>query len=342
MRAKLKELFDFPQRLCPGKNTKIQGYGEKKAISGISSQGVNGIYTLGKSQSSGAIPDLANSEIPTEFRAGRGVRLHGYGGIYTLERLLDEEEIPAVNPKAILELELEVITGTSRICAFVLVDETHFPDVFTTAIKVTAEFENGTIVYNTRYSGNIESWGGDEPEPDDCPAPQVTDNADPDFEYGALEGETMEVITVPFSTLYSPARSAMELSETQSVNQILYYTKSEWERISNLTAISFVMPSVSYALGYHSENNLPTGYAYIQQIRYRFYNRGNVPLRINHGFHNFDKDGPTQNELFDTSLYPNIPSPWFDSGVPTSDIESGEYKLPYVDRVRIGPYVNIP
>lgn len=339
MKSKIKDLFDFPQRLWAGKNTKIQGYGDKKAISGVATNGVNGVYTLGKSQSSGPIPDLAKSEEATEFRAGQGVRLYGYGGVYTLERLPDEEEIPAVNPEAILELELEVIKGTSRICATVFVDETHFPDVFTTAIKTTATYENGTIVYNTRYSGDVESWGGDEPEPDACPAPQVTDNANPDFEYGSLEGETLELTTVPLSSLYSPAQFAMTLSETQSVGQTIQYFKSEWERISNLITPSFVMPNARYALGYDSL--YPTGYAYIQQIRYRFHNRGNVVLRVNHGFHNYNNDGPTQNELFDTSIYPNIPSAWFDSGIPESDIENAVQKLPNVDRVRIGPYVNI-
>lgn len=341
MMPELKALFNEPRRLWAGKGAQIRGYSDKKTIAGVQLAGASGVFTLGRSEASGSMPDMGTAEQPVDLRAGPGVRLHGYGGIHTLERLPDEEEV-TVNPKAILELELEVIKGTSRICAFVFVDETHFPDVFTTAIKVTAEFENGTIVYNTRYSGDIESWGGDEPEPDDCPAPQVTDNANPDFEYGSSEGETLEVTTVPLSRLYSPARSGMTLSETQSVGQTIQYSKSEWERISNRIAPSFVMPRANYGLGYELNGVYPTGYAYIQQIRYRFRNKGNVALRVNHGFHNVINGGPTQNELFDTSLYPNIPSAWFDSGIPESDIENAVQKLPSVDRVRIGPYVNIP
>jgi hypothetical protein len=350
VRAKLKELFDFPQRLWPGKNTKIQGYGEKKAISGISSQGVNGIYTLGKSQSSGTIPDLANSEIPTEFRAGRGVRLYGYGGIYTLERTPDEEEVSVVGQKAALQLEIEVFQGSSRICMLYPIGYGILGgdaiNVFVTGTKTTINYENGTVVYTSTASGQINSWGGNEPYPSSCPLIKTTDSAVPDFDYGAEESGFFEETTIGMSSLYEPARSAMAINDLLSIdedeNYVIEFPKPNWESLSNQLSYSFLIPWSAYYFGYDTMSGYPNGLAFIYQVRYRLRNKGTVVLRVNHGFHAYNSNTPVplDDELFETILYPGLVSPWFDSGIPSSDLSKS--KLASVDRVRIGPYVNIP
>jgi hypothetical protein len=355
MISKIKELFDFPQRLWPGKNTKIQGYGEKKAISGISSEGANGVYTLGKSQSSGPIPDLAKSEEATEFRAGQGVRLYGYGGIYTLERLPDEEEIPAVPQEAALQREIEVFQGNSRICMLYpkgngLPDEEE-ASVFVIATKTVDIYDDGTRTHTESASGQIDSWGGNEPYPNSCP--YIQSNVSGSGSGIPIDGSFEETRVVEMDRLYGPARSAMAINDSLSIdedeNNILGYYKPNWESLSNQINYSFGMPWSGYFLGYNLGDpedlyyGAPNGTAFIYQVRYRLRNKGTVVLRVNHGFHVFNNlsvQVQSDDELFETVLYPGLVSPWFDSGIPSLDITKS--KRPNIDRVRIGPYVNIP
>ena len=101
----------------PGKGAVIQGYGEKKAMTGIQTNGAGGVLTLGRSETSGATPSLGTDDEPVSLRAGLGVRLHGYGGIHTLERLPVDEEVPTLKGTARLEWEVESSIGYATLCS---------------------------------------------------------------------------------------------------------------------------------------------------------------------------------------------------------------------------------
>jgi len=352
MMPELKALFNEPRRLWAGKGAQIRGYSDKKTISGVQTSGANKVFTLRRSESSGSMPDMGTDEEPANLRAGPGVRLHGYGGIYTLERLPDEEEVPAVPQEAALQIEIEHFEGNSRICMLYPKgygnsepnaegDETN---VFVIATKTVDIYDDGTRTITESASGQIDSWGGNEPYPNACPYNQS--NVSGSGSGLPIDGSFEETRTVEMSRLYGPARSAMAINDQQSIdedeNYVLGFYKPNWESLSNQLMYALGWPWSGYFLSKDPVASVPNGYAFVYRTRYRLRNKGTVVLRVNHGFHEFDSlHVNTNNELFETVLYPGQVSPWFDSGIPSVD-DLYKSKRPGVDRVRIGPYVNIP
>ena len=350
----LKALFNEPRRLWAGKGAQIRGYSDKKTIAGVQLAGASGVFTLGRSEASGSMPDMGTAEQPVNLRAGPGVRLHGYGGIHTLERLPDEEEISTVGQEAALQIEIEVFHGNSRICMYYpkgngLPDEGE-ENVFVIATKTVVVTEEGTRTFTDSASGQIDSWGGNEPYPGACP--YIQSNVSGSGGGAIIGGSFEETRVVEMDRLYGPARSAMAINDMLSIdedeNYILSYYKPNWESLSNQITTSDGLPWSGYFLGSYGEFDsgyygMPNGTAFIYQVRYRLRNKGTVVLRVNHGFHvsNYlNSPVPSEDELFETVLYPGLVSPWFDSGIPSLDITKS--KRPSIDRVRIGPYVNIP
>ena len=335
----LKALFNEPRRLWAGKGAQIRGYSDKKTISGVQTSGANKVFTLGRSESSGSMPDMGTDEEPANLRAGPGVRLHGYGGIYTLERLPDEEVEPPVEKKALLLLEKEILVGKSRICFLANYPGQEGKFVIKARLETVAEF--GSYYFEEAQSGEIKSWGGDEPDPAACGEVTINTNFNDNFNYGPVESWTQSYTTVTDTGLYSPARSKMAISKIASGESNLGFFKGNWEKYST-EVVPFRLPIGD---AFCTEPNgaplfQPYGYLTIQRVRYRFVNKGNVALRINHGFYGSGQPGGAQDEEFDTTLYPNFSSGWFDSNIPSSDPlkrKSASFK-----RIRIGPYVNIP
>jgi hypothetical protein len=338
MMPELKALFDSP-RLWPGKGARMQGYGDKQTISGVTAPGANGVYTLGRSEKSGLTPQLSTAEQPVELRAGPGVRLHGYGGIHTLERLPVEEEEPPVEDKAALLLEKEILVGKSRICF--LANYPGQEGKFVIAAKLTTVGEFGSYYVEVSKSGEIKSWGGDAPEPAACGEETVDTNIDDDFEYGPTESQTQSYTTVSDSRLYSPARSRMAISKIASGKSNLGFFKGDWEKYSTeVVPFGFTIGSAFCTEPNGAPVYQPSGYLTIQQVRYRFFNKGNVALRINHGFYGSGQPGGERDEEFDTTLYPNFSSGWFDSNIPSSDPRKS--KTAIFKRIRIGRYLLVP
>lgn len=355
MMPELKALFNEPRRLWAGKSAQIRGYSDKKTIAGVQLAGASGVFTLGRSEASGSMPDMGTAEQPVDLRAGPGVRLHGYGGIHTLERLPDEEEISAVGQEAALQIEIEVFHGNSRICMYYPKGNGVYAEgeenVFVIATKTVDIYDDGTRTFTESASGQIDSWGGNEPYPGACP--YIQSNVSGSGSGAIIDGSFEETRVVEMDRLYGPARSAMAINDMLSVdedeNYILGYYKPNWESLSNQITTAYGWPFSGYFLGYNLGNyegpyyGQPNGTAFIYQVRYRLRNKGTVVLRVNHGFHvfnNLNVQVQSEDELFETVLYPGLVSPWFDSGIPRSDITKS--KRPGINRVRIGPYVNIP
>ena len=153
MMPEMRALFNEPRRLWEGVGSKIHGYADKKMMSGVRSNGAPSMFTLGRTESSAPVPDQGTAEQPVDLRAGPGVRLHGYGGIHTLERLPVEEEEPPVEGKALLLLEKEILVGKSRICF--LANYPGQEGKFVIAAKLTTVGEFGSNYVEFSKSGEI-------------------------------------------------------------------------------------------------------------------------------------------------------------------------------------------
>jgi len=333
MMPELKALFDSPQRLLPGKGARMQGYGDKKAISEVQASGANGVLTLSRSDQSGYTPSLGTDEEPAELRAGPGVRLHGYGGIHTLERVpvaVIEEKTP-LRP-ARLEWEIERSRGFCQVCDVSSSYET--PTGYCVERAITYNFTEGSFVETETASGVTTPYGPNDTPPGACAALVYDSTEDPEKEggYGTFTDASVEETFISKASVGASAIAAMEVYGTNATES-QEWAENTWKNVSEGAFARYIGGYGSIALTYGSP-------ATASSVRFRLKNSGSVSLRVNCGFYGSGLSGGASNIESIIDLSPGASSAW--QTPPTPDLDSNKFRSAEIRRVRIGRYRTLP
>jgi hypothetical protein len=272
MMPELTALFNEPRRLWAGVGTKIRGYADKKTITGVQSSGAPDAFTLGRSDSSAPMPDQGTGENPVELRAGSGCRLHGYGGIHTLERLplppTPEETKPRV---ASFVVEHQPSRGGSTVCLVAVMDP--IENGYVTKRTFLNEFENGSYSIIQQASGYITSYPPGEGY--SCEI-EESNTIDDDTEYGDFISETISDVTASWSSARATAISNLNYGET-IYNYGYSYPEEQWEQISSQN-------SNLYITGYWSQSSFYNPGWDVLSGRWRITNTGQCPIKIKYAY----------------------------------------------------------
>ena len=331
MMPELKALFDSPRRLRPGKGARMQGYRDKQTISGVASSGANGVYTLGRSEKSGLTPQLGTADQPVELRAGPGIRLHGYGGIHTLERLpvaVIEEKTP-LGP-ARLEWEIERSRGYCQVCDYGVTPST--PRNYVVEYAVTTNLTSGSYVDTVTASGVTTPYGPNDTPPGACAALVYDSTYDGEVEYGEFVDSTVEETFISFDSVGALAIAAMEVYGTNATES-QEWAENTWKNVSEGASARYIGGYGSIALTYGSP-------ATASSVRFRLKNSGSVSLRVNCGFYGSGLSGGASNIESIIDLSPGASSAW--QTPPTPDLDSNKLRSAAIRRVRIGRYRTVP
>ncbi len=329
MLPELRALFDLPRRFLPGLGARVHGYADKKGIEGIQATGANGVFTLGRSETSGTIPSLGTDEEPAALRAGPGVRIHGYGGIHTLERLpVPQPEEEPLGP-ARLEWEVEISQGYVQVCS--LGTSTETPLNFVIHSETNYEYANGSYVITYTASGEITAYGPSDPPPDACDAIVIDSTYDPPEPdgYGEFIGSSTSETLVSFASLVSAAVGVSEVVAVDAGSQ--EWVHDEWRDVSEeVTPFAILLSAVAVSFGGGG------GVAGAVNVRFRLKNRGSVPLRVNCGFYGSGVSGGATDIETIIDLGRGADSDWQE--VPAIDPDSAKYRTAQISRVRIGQW----
>ena len=320
MLPELRALFDLPRRFLPGLGARVHGYADKKGIEGIQATGANDVLTLGRSETSGTIPSLGTDEEPSALRAGPGVRIHGYGGIHTLERLpVPQPEEEPLGP-ARLEWEVEILQGYVQVCSLGVSIET--PLNFVIHSETNYEYANGSYVITYTASGKITAYGPSDPPPDACDAIVIDSTyvpLEPDG-YGEFIGSSTSETLVSFASLVSAAVGVSEVIAVDAGSQ--QWVHDEWRDVSEeVTPFAILLSAVAVSFGFTN-------------VRFRLKNRGSVPLRVNCGFYGSGVSGGATDIETIIDLGRGADSDWQE--VPAIDPDPAKYRTAQISRVRIG------
>jgi len=332
MMPEMRALFNEPRRLWAGVGSKIHGYADKKMMSGVRTNGAPSMFTLGRTESSAPVPDQGTAEQPVELRAGPGVRLHGYGGIHTLERLpvaMIEEKTP-LGP-ARLEWEIERSRGFCQVCDLGYTPST--PRNYVVESAVTYNFTEGSFVETITASGATTPYGPNDTPPGACAELVFDSTEDPEKEggYGTIIDETVEQTFISFDSVGALAISAMDVYGTNATES-QEWAENTWKNVSE-------GPYARYIGGY-SSIGLTYGLATASSVRFRLKNSGSVSLRVNCGFYGSGLSGGATNIESVIDLSPGSSSAW--QTPPSPDLDSNKFRSAEIRRVRIGRYRTLP
>lgn len=313
-------------RLLPGKGVRMQGYGDKKMISGIQATGANGVFTLARSEKSGFAPNLGTATQPAQLRAGPGVRIHGYGGVHTLERLpvAPPEETP-LGP-ARLEWEIERSQGFCQVCAVGL--STESPGNWVEVSELTWNFTGGSYVDSETASGDITPYGPNDTPPANCAAIIYDSTYDGEIEYGDFQDFSLAETLISFATVAPSAIAQLDVWSSPTESQ--EWTKDTWRDVSEE-----VTPFTT-TLGGIAEISLTysPGLAKAGSLRFRLINSGSVSLRVNCGFYGSGISGGAADIESAIDLAPGQTSAW--QTPPNPDADALKYRTAEIRRVRMG------
>lgn len=327
MMPNLRALFNEPRRLWAGKGTQIRGYADRRIITGMQATGAPAVFTLGRADSTAPAPDQGTGENPVELRAGQGVRLHGYGGIHTLERLpLPPPEEPPPGP-ARLEWEVEESWGAVQVCT--LGNESAItPGNWVVVSAVTYNFTGGSYVDTQTASGVTSAYGPDDPEPDVCADVVPSSTFDPGVDYGDSTGtSTVETLVDPTSLAASAIAQLAVWRETTGSQE---WQSRLWRGVSDETA-PFTFSFGTVSMGYTVASLVRA-----DNLRFRLRNRGSVSLRVDCGFYGSGLSGGATDIPAVIDLKPGATSAWQE--VPSIDPDPDKYYTAEIRRVRIGRY----
>ena len=329
MMPALKALFDLPRRLLPGQGARMQGYSDKRTIVGVKSIGAGGTFTLSRSEKSGILPSLNDTASPVELRAGQGVRLHGYGGIYTLERLLvpTEEEPPIPGP-AKLEVQIQNRTGYAEVCLLYVADDP--ADGYVTHEVVTYNYEEGSYTETSSISGTIRAYNAGE-TPDECAAPTFETTYDPDLDTGVIS-TTVEKTIVSWVGVIDAAKGVVAYLNDQFPPGPFEWAHKDWQAESAITDRSSTLAS-SYISGILA--SVPSTIFTVSAPRYRFINTGTTVLAVTVVF---TRLSDSFQQTVTTTVDHGQTSDWLDF----PDLTAEDRWDAVIDRVRIGPYLSVP
>lgn len=320
----------------PGKGAVIQGYGEKKAMTGIQTNGAGGVLTLGRSETSGATPSLGTDDEPVSLRAGLGVRLHGYGGIHTLERLpVEVEEVPTLRGTARLEWDVEISIGYATLCSLGVSFDS--PGNWVVGWVVTNNNTLGSWVNTATASGVVRAWGGDETEPSECAEVVYTSTEDPEFDYGDYVSTDYSETLVAFEDIFPDAISAVEvLGEVASSGA--EWPSENWKNVSNGT-IPFGA-FLGHVKVYHTANGIFLNQAYALSTRFRLRNAGDCPMLVDYGFYGSGLPGGATDVTYSTTLGIGQTGDWITA--PAIDLDPDKYRTAEIRRVRLSRWRSLP
>ena len=333
MMPELQALFNEPRRLWAGVGTKIRGYADKKTVFGVQSNGAPAVFTLGRAESSAPVPDQGTGEEPVELRGGAGIRLHGYGGIHTLERLpvaVIEEKTP-LGP-ARLEWEIERSRGFCQVCDYGQTPLT--PRNYVVEVAMTYNFTEGSFVETITASGVTTPYGPNDTPPGACAELVFDSTEDPEKEggYGTIIDETLEQTFISFDSVGALAISAMEVYGTNTTES-QEWAENTWKNVSEGAYARYIGGYGSIAVTYGSP-------ATASSVRFRLKNSGSVSLRVNCGFYGSGLSGGASNIESEIDLLPGASSAW--QTPPTPDLDSNKLRSAEIRRVRIGRYRTVP
>jgi len=302
------------------------------------------MFTLGRSDSSSPMPDQGTGENPVELRAGQGMRLHGYGGIHTLERLpVPPPEDPPPGP-ARLEWEVERSWGEVLICTLGY-ESIETPGSWVIASATTYNFTvvltDGTriddsYVDTVTASGVTTAYGPDDPLPNACADLVYESTYDPDIDYGDVDyiednGTTTEETLVDPDSLVASAIAQLAVFQETSASQ--EWAKTVWQDVSEEVTpftYSFGTVSMGYTVG---------SLVRADNLRFRLRNRGSVSLRVDCGFYGSGISGGATDIPATLDLAPGATSAWQE--VPSIDPDPDKYYTAEIRRVRIGRWRTI-
>lgn len=304
----------------PGRGATLRGHGDRRTVDGVLTVGANGVITLQRAGKSGLLPSLVNAEAPVQLRAGPGVRLHGHGGIHTLERLpVPPPEEPPAGP-AILEWEMESFAGYASICS--LGESFNEAGTWLISWETVNNFENGSNTDSEAASGVISAYGPGE-TPDACDAPITESDFDPGFDYGDFTGQTYSEVTVPFTDLISNAIGALASAGTSKSSTT--WQRSEWQDVSEeVTPFTQSFGNVYATTGVFGST--------AESKKFRLRNRGSAALRVDCGFYGVGLSDVTAT----LDLAPGAVSAWQEA--PSIDPDPAKYYTAEIRRVRIGQW----
>jgi hypothetical protein len=279
------------------------------------------------------VPDQGTAEQPVELRAGPGVRLHGYGGIHTLERLpvaMIEEKAPPLGP-ARLEWEIELFEGNATICVLREANYLINPGNWVLSETTTQTFTEGAWTDTLTASGVVSAYGPDDPPPSECAEPVFTTTQDDGTDYGDFVSSEYSEELVPFSSLASHAIAAVGL--LSSSDDVAEWSSVNWRDVS-----TGVIP-FSSGMGTVGVYTDVTGGAAVS-VRFRLHNRGSCAIRVNCGHYGSGLSGGASDLDQDITLSRGASSAWIEA--PAINSDPLKYRIAAIRRVRIGRYRTVP
>jgi hypothetical protein len=274
------------------------------------------------------------------------MRLHGYGGIHTLERLpVAEPEDPPAGP-ARLEWDIEKSWGAVQVCT--LHESTETPGqwvvVMATTYNFTVVLTDGTRIDDSYVdthaaSGVTAAYGPDDPEPDACADIVDSSTYDPDIDYGDVDyiesnGTTTEETLVDPTSLVASAIA--QLAVWQETTDSQEWARAVWQDVSE-EVTPFTYSFGTLGMYYYTDN--VGSLVRADNLRFRLRNRGSVPLRINCGFYGSGLSGGATDLEEVIDLAPGATSAWQE--VPSIDPDGDKYYTAEIRRVRIGRWRTI-
>lgn len=338
MMPDLRRLFPT-MRLWAGRGAVIRGHGDKRTLVGIQVNGAGDVLTLGRTDKSGVTPSLGTDEEPVRLRAGPGVRLHGYGGIHTLERLPVDEEVPTLKGTARLEWEVESSIGYATLCSLNVSFDS--PGNWVVGWVQTNNNTLGSWVNTATASGVVRAWGGDETEPSECAEVVYTSTEDPEFDYGDYVSTEYSETLVAFEDIFPDAISAIEvLGEVASSGA--EWPSKNWKDVSNGT-IPFAA-SLGPVKVYHTDvfGEVPGANdgAVALSTRFRLRNAGNCPILVDYGFYGSGLPGGATDVDYSTTLGIGQTGDWITA--PAIDLDPDKYRTAEIRRVRLSRWRSLP
>jgi hypothetical protein len=260
------------------------------------------------------------------------MRLHGYGGIHTLERLpvaVIEEEAP-LGP-ARLEWEVETLDGYASVCSLGESSVSPGSWVLSQETVVVTTLAGGWTETLTA-SGVITGYGPGE-SPDACADPISATTKDDGVDYGDIVSYSYSEDTLLFTDLIPVAIGAVALEASSN---------SAWEWTSEIwRAVSEEVPPWAFRIlfGFVDAAASSSG-ARARNVRFRLRNRGSVSLRVDCGFYGSGLSGGATDITAVLDLAPGANSAWQE--VPSIDPDSAKIYSAGINRVRIGRWRMIP
>ncbi len=326
MMPDLRRLFPT-RRLWAGRGATIRGYGDKRTLVGIQVNGAGDVLTLGRTDKSGVTPSLGTDEEPVSLRAGPGVRLHGYGGIHTLERLpVEVEEVQPLKEAGLL-IETQDRAGYARVCYHDVADP--IIDGFVIARRITYTYSNGSFDEIYTASGDVFGFALGEDVPT-CDPVEVDDTREDGFIYIDLQSisnsDTLQSGSV------AAAAAAAEIADEGSVSgSELSWLEPDFRSASELERTIYLGISSSQL------SFFVPGWIY-RRPRYRLTNTGRVKIKASIAWTPDGEDPGGSGDLSsDIELARGQVSEWIDS--PASSQE--QFWEGRITRIRMGRWLSV-